>query len=130
MKRQFANRKTFFDLDIEDDERSFATLYCMLGGANKKRAKMNKLALAYLNGESLTEQEIYDAKKILDGTIYKERKKEFEHCQLCSDNFISEILSNISNNYDHWELCCPTHPYTPAGLKEITYNFVRRIMKY
>lgn len=116
MEKQFRNRKTFFDLDMENDDSYFATLYCTLGGANKKRAKMNRLALAYLNDEPLTEEEKTTAKKILDGTIYEEKKKEFEHCQLCSDKFISEILINISNRYDNWELCCPTHPYTPAGL--------------
>ena len=77
---------------------------------------MNSLALAYLNDEPLTEEEKTTAQKILDGTIYEEKKKEFEHCQLCSYKFISEILINISNRYDNWELCCPTHPYTPAGL--------------
>lgn len=116
MEKQFRNRKTFFDLDMENDDSYFATLYCTLGGANKKRAKMNSLALAYLNDEPLTEEEKTTAQKILDGTIYEEKKKEFEHCQLCSDKFISEILINISNRYDNWELCCPTHPYTPAGL--------------
>lgn len=116
MEKQFRNRKTFFDLDMENDDSYFATLYCTLGGANKKRAKMNKLALAYLNDKSLTEKEKITAKKILDGTIYEEKKKEFEHCQLCSDKFISEILPNISNKYDNWEICSPTHPYTPAGL--------------
>lgn len=116
MEKQFRNRKTFFDLDMENDDSYFATLYCTLGGANKKRAKMNRLALAYLNNEPLTEEEKTTAKKILDGTIYEEKKKEFEHCQLCSNKFISEILINISNRYDNWELCCPTHPYTPAGL--------------
>ena len=90
MKRQFKDRKTFFDLDIEDDKNYFATLYCVLGGANKKRAKMNRLALAYLNNEPLTDDERITAMKILDGTIYEERKKEFEHCQLCSDKFKSK----------------------------------------
>lgn len=116
MEKQFKNKKTFFDLDMENDDSYFATLYCTLGGANKKRAKMNRLALAYLSDEPLTEEEKTTAKKILDGTIYEEKKKEFEHCQLCSDKFISEILINISNRYNNWELCCPTHPYTPAGL--------------
>ncbi len=116
MEKQFKNRKTFFDLDMENDDNYFATLYCTLGGANKKRAKMNKLALAYLNNAPLTKEEKDTAKKIFDGTIYEEKKRKFEHCQLCSDNFISEILPNISNKYDNWELCCPTHPYTPAGL--------------
>lgn len=116
MEKQFRNRKTFFDLDMENDDSYFATLYCTLGGANKKRAKMNKLALAYLSDEPLTEEEKDTAKKILDGTIYEEKKKEFKHCQLCSDKFTSEILINISNRYNNWELCCPTHPYTPAGL--------------
>ena len=116
MEKQFKNKQTFFDLDMENDDSYFATLYCTLGGANKKRAKMNRLALAYLSDEPLTEEEKITAKKILDGTIYEEKKKEFEHCQLCSDKFISEILINISNRYNNWELCCPTHPYTPAGL--------------
>lgn len=116
MKKQFSKRKTFFDLDINDDKDYFATLYCVLGGANKKRAKTNKLALAYMNGEPLTSEEIITAKKILDGTIYTDRKKKFAHCQLCSDKFESEILSNISSKYNNWELCFPTHPYTPAGL--------------
>ncbi|MBF0986034.1 MAG: hypothetical protein HXK67_02455 [Clostridiales bacterium] len=116
MEKQFKNKQTFFDLDMENDDSYFATLYCTLGGANKKRAKMNRLALAYLSDEPLTEEEKTTAKKILDGTIYEEKKKEFEHCQLCSDKFISEILINISNRYNNWELCCPTHPYTPAGL--------------
>lgn len=116
MEKQFKDRNTFFDLNIEKEEDYFATLYCTLGGANKKRAKMNKLALAYLNGEKLTEEETERAKKILDGSIYQERKKEFEHCKLCSDKFTSEVLPNISNKYENWELCFPTHPYTPAGL--------------
>ena len=116
MKRQFKDRKTFFDLNIEDDKNYFSTLYCVLGGANKKRAKMNRLALEYLNNEPLTDEEKITAIKILDGTIYEERKKEFEHCQLCSDKFKSEILTNISSNYDNWEICYPTHPYTPAGM--------------
>lgn len=116
MEKQFRDRNTFFDLNIEKEEDYFATLYCTLGGANKKRAKMNKLALAYLNGEKLTEEETERAKKILDGSIYQERKKEFEHCKLCSDKFTSEVLPNISNKYENWELCFPTHPYTPAGL--------------
>lgn len=116
MEKQFSNRNTFFDLGIEKDENYFATLYCTLGGANKKRAKMNKLALSYLNKEMLTQEEIAQAKKILDGSIYKETKKEFDHCKLCSDKFTSEILPNISKKYENWELCFPTHPYTPAGL--------------
>ncbi len=77
---------------------------------------MNRLALAYLNDEPLTDDERITATKILDGTIYEERKKQFEHCQLCSDKFKSEILPNISSNYNNWEICCPTHPYTPAGM--------------
>lgn len=116
MERQFSKSKTFFDLGIDDEENYFATLYCVLGGANKKRAKMNRLALAYLNNELLTNEETFTAKKILDGTIYSERKKKFEHCQLCSDKFESEILSNFSSKYNNWEICFPTHPYTPAGL--------------
>lgn len=116
MEKQFSARNTFFDLNIEKDEDYFATLYCTLGGANKKRAKMNKLALSYLNEETLTDEELEKAKKILDGSIYKETKKEFEHCRLCSDKFTSEVLPNISSKYENWELCFPTHPYTPAGL--------------
>ncbi len=116
MEKQFSARNTFFDLNIEKDEDYFATLYCTLGGANKKRAKMNKLALSYLNEETLTDEELEKAKKILDGSIYKEKKKEFEHCRLCSDKFTSEVLPNISSKYENWELCFPTHPYTPAGL--------------
>ncbi len=131
MKRQFKDRKTFFDLDIEDDKNYFATLYCVLGGANKKRAKMNRLALAYLNNEPLTDDERITAMKILDGTIYEERKKEFEHCQLCSDKFKSKILPNISSNHDNWEICCPTHPYTPAGmmiyLKNRKYSHIENL---
>lgn len=116
MEKQFSNRNTFFDLDIEKDEDYFATLYCILGGANKKRAKMNKLALSYLNKELLTQEEIEKAKKILDGSIYEETKRQFDHCKLCSDKFTSEILPNMSKKYENWELCFPTHPYTPAGL--------------
>lgn len=116
MKKQFSDRNTFFDLGIEKDEDYFATLYCTLGGANKKRAKTNKLALAYLRGEALSQEEREKVQKILDGSIYKETKKEFKHCKLCSDKFTSEILPNISSKYENWELCFPTHPYTPAGL--------------
>ena len=39
MEKQFRNRKTFFDLDMENDDSYFATLYCTLGGANKKKPK-------------------------------------------------------------------------------------------
>ena len=116
MKRQFDDADTFFDKDIDKESEHFATLYCTLGGANKKRTKTNKLAIDYLTGKTLSDEDKTQAKKILDGTIYHERKKFFEHCKLCSDKFESKILPEISSHYKNWELCFPTHPYTPAGM--------------
>lgn len=116
MKKQFDNADTFFDMSIDKKSEYFATLYCTLGGANKKRAKTNKLVIDYLTGKTLSDDDKAQAKKILDGTIYHERKKCFKHCRLCSDKFEFELLPEISSHYKNWELCFPTHPYTPAGM--------------
>ena len=119
MESQFKDYKTFFDLGIndeEDSEKIFATLFCIMGGAHKKRSDNNKMILKYLRGENLTEEEKRKCADILSGKIYKDIKAEYEHCQLCSDNFVRDVLENLSSKYKHWEICCPTHPYTPAGL--------------
>ena len=119
MERQFENYKTFFDLgidDAEDSKKIFATLFCVMGGAHKKRSDNNKIILKYLKGENLTEEEKKKCADILSGKIYKDVKNEYEHCQLCSDNFTREVLEQLSSKYKYWEICCPTHPYTPSGL--------------
>ena len=119
MERQFKDYKTFFDLGIEDEEdsdRIFATLFCIMGGTHKKRNDNNKLVLKNLRGENLTDEEKKKCADILSGKIYKDIKAEYEHCQLCSENFVRDVLENLSSKYKHWEICCPTHPYTPAGL--------------
>ena len=72
--------------------------------------------MAYIKKQELTDDEKAEAKRILDGSVYTERKKDFDHCQLCSNKFVADIFSNTSKKYRFWEICCPTHPYTPGGL--------------
>lgn len=119
MERQFHDYKTFFDLGITDDEdkdKIFATLFCIMGGTHKKRSYNNEIVLKHLRGETLTEDEKKRCENILSGKIYEDIKSRYEHCQLCSDNFVREVLEKLSNKYKYWEVCSPTHPYTPAGL--------------
>ena len=119
MERQFQDYKTFFDLGItdgEDSDKMFATLFCIMGGAHKKRSRNNEIILRYLRGEKLTNKEEEICQDILTGKIYNDIKNKYEHCQLCSDDFIRDVLDKFSSKYKYWEICCPTHPYTPAGL--------------
>ncbi len=122
--------KTFFDIGIDDsfDERQFAQLRCYIyGDKKKKRVINNELVKKYFNNIQLTTEETIRLKKILDGSIYTERRNLYDHCKLCSDDFQREDLTKYSKNFEHWNLCIPTFPYFPGGL--MVYLKDRKILR-
>ena len=109
--------KTFFDigLDDENNEKEFAQLRCIIySNRKKKRVVNNELLKRYLSNDDLSKDELVKVKKILDGSIYTERRNLFSHCKLCSDSFERDTLSFYSSKYKYWEICIPTFPYFPG----------------
>lgn len=115
-ERQFDNNSTFFDIGIDEKIDNFATLYCVMSETKKKRSDITKLALRYLQQDSLlTSDEISLAKTIIDDSFYK-KVKTYCHCKLCSDDFNREVLMKYSSKFKFWEVCFPTVPYFPGSL--------------
>lgn len=110
--------KTFFDIGFNDnEEKEFATLQCLIyGDKKKKRVINNELIKKFFDNKPLTREELERVKKILDGSIYSERRNAYEHCKLCSDDFERKVLENYSSKYKYWDICIPTFPYFPGGL--------------
>lgn len=114
--RQFKEYTTFFDLGIDDNEKNFRTLYCVMPETIKKRGNITKLALRYLLGDNtLSVEEIAIAKSILDDSYYNKPKK-YNHCKICSDNFSRIVLTDYSKDFKYWEICFPTVPYFPGNM--------------
>lgn len=108
--------RTFFDIGSEDDSsKEFAQMRCFIYGNNKKKRVINnEIVKKYFTGQSLTDDENERLKKILDGSIYTDRRNLYEHCKLCSDTFERKDLQNMK--YRYWNVCIPTFPYFPGGL--------------
>lgn len=110
--------QTFFDLGVdEENKKPFATLM-VINYTNKKKKRVinNELVKKYFNNEELTKNELIMVRKILDGSIYEERRQLYEHCKLCSPDFERIPLLSYSSKYKYWEICIPTFPYFPGGL--------------
>lgn len=121
--------KTFFDIGFDDNpEKEFATLRCLIySDRKKKRVVNNELIKRFFSNERLSKDEMEKVKKILDGSIYLERRKAYEHCKLCTDDFERKVLNSYSSKYKYWEVCIPTFPYFPGGL--MIYLKDRKILK-
>ena len=114
--RQFDNNSTFFDIGIDKKIKNFVTLYCVMSKTKKKRNDITKLVLRYLlNDVTLSNNEIFIAKTIIDDSFYMQPKK-YNHCRLCSEDFKREVLVDYSSKYKFWEICFPTVPYFPGNL--------------
>ena len=70
----------------------------------------------YFDNKPLNEEESVRLKKILDGSIYSERRKLYSHCKLCTDDFERTDFTNFTKQYKYWEICVPTFPYFVGGL--------------
>ncbi len=116
MTRQFTQSQSFFDIGLDQkvNKAAFTTLYSTLGGATKKRTQRNRLVLRLLRGEFLSEQETAIARKVLSGEVFTKDKSV--HCRLCSDRFDRIPMLRTSERFTRWEVCRPTHPYSPGGL--------------
>lgn len=110
--------KTFFDIGFNDnEEKKFATLQCLIyGDKKKKRVVNNELIKKFFDNKPLAKEEIVRVGKILDGSIYSERRNAYDHCKLCSDDFQRKVLEKYSSKYKYWDICIPTFPYFPGGL--------------
>lgn len=108
--------KTFFDVDNNDiSNKEFAQMRCFIYGNNKKKRVINnEIVKKYFTNQSLNDEEYARLKKILDGSIYTDRRNLYEHCKLCSDEF--ERTDIPSMKYKYWNVCVPTFPYFPGGL--------------
>ena len=119
MKKQFDNYTTFFDAIFCDElwkEKIYTPVY-YLGNSYKKRTCMNLLVCKYLLGNELTATEKKEAENIITGEIYKNTNKRNDfHCILCSEKFQREDMNLFSKKFKYWNLCIPTHPYSPGGL--------------
>ena len=109
---------TFFDIGVQEDPtKTFAQMRCFISGdKKKKRVINNEIIKKYFNNVELTEEELSRLKKILDGSIYTDRRNAYEHCRLCSNEFERKDLKNFSKKYKYWNICVPTFPYFPGGL--------------
>ncbi len=109
---------TFFDIGLSEiPEKEFGQLRCFIyGNKKKKRVINNELVKRFFNNEELSKEEMIRLKKILDGSIYEERRHLFAHCKLCSDSFERTDLEKYSSKYKYWNLCIPTFPYFPGGM--------------
>ncbi len=119
MEKQFKNNITFFDLNIENDDKNnfpFATLYFYVKGLNKNRYLRNKAAIEFLKGHEISEEDKKLINSYFDGSIKEKNRKRYEHCKICTDKFERIVLEKYSKNYKYWEICFPTDPYTPGGL--------------
>lgn len=109
---------TFFDIGLNEDlSKKFGQLRCYIyGNKKKKRVVNNELVKRFFSNDELTKEELVRLKKILDGSIYSERRDLYEHCKLCSDSFERKDLENYSMKYKYWNVCIPTFPYFPGGM--------------
>lgn len=109
---------TFFDVGIQEDfTKEFAQMRCYIyGNKKKKRVINNEIVKKYFNNLELSQNEYERLEKILDGSIYSDRRNLYEHCKLCSNEFERKDLINYSNRYKYWNICIPTFPYFPGGL--------------
>lgn len=121
--------KTFFDIGFNDNlEKEFATLQCLIyGDRKKKRVVNNELIKRFFDNETLSKEELEKVRKILDGSIYLERRNAYEHCKLCTDDFERKVLNSYSSRYKYWDICIPTFPYFPGGL--MIYLKDRKLLK-
>ena len=110
--------QTFFDIGIDEiNDKPFSKLiYVNYTNKKKKRVINNELIRRYFNKDNLSKDELIRVKKILDGSIYTDRRNQYNHCKLCSDDFERIPLTYYSSKYKYWELCIPTFPYFPCGL--------------
>lgn len=112
--------KTFFDIGINDNDNSkkkFAVLrYTINCYKRKKRLIYNELIKRYISNEKLEQEELIKIKKILDGSIYEERRKKYSHCILCTDHFKINYFERFSSKFKYWDIGEPTIPYSPYGL--------------
>lgn len=104
------NIALFFDIGFNDtEEKEFATLQCLIyGDKKKKRVINNRLIKKFFANKPLTKEELERVKKILDGSIYSERRNEYEHCKLCSNDFVRKVLESYFSKYKYWDVCIPT----------------------
>lgn len=109
---------TFFDIGIQEDPtKEFAQMRCYIyGNKKKKRVINNEIVKKYFNDIELSEEEQSRLTKILDGSIYTDRRNLYDHCKLCSNDFERKDLNEYSKKYKYWSLCIPTFPYFPGGL--------------
>ena len=109
---------TFFDIGIQEDPtKEFAQMRCYIyGNKKKKRVINNEIVKKYFNNIELSDEEKSRLTKILDGSIYSDRRNLYEHCKLCSNDFERKDLIEYSKKYKYWSLCIPTFPYFPGGL--------------
>lgn len=114
--RQFEKYDTFFDLGIDDKEREFRTLYCVMPDTIKKRGNLTRLVLRYLSGDyTISADEMSIIKSVLDDSYYNKPSK-YNHCKICSNDFKRIILEDYNKNLKFWDICIPTVPYFPGNL--------------
>lgn len=117
MEKQFEKKTTFFDLNIDKNEKDvFVTPYYIVPNSKKYRSINNKKVVSYLRGVSLSKEDEEFAKKFLSGKYFAQKRQEYGHCKLCSTAFTAKVLEDLSKNYKYWDICFPTSPYTPAGM--------------
>ena len=119
MEKQFENSFTFFDLNIEEQDKRkypFATLYFYVKGQNKGRYLRNRAAVEFLKGHEISEEDKELIDSYFDGSVKENNRKKYEHCKICTNQFERNVLQQYSSKYKYWEICFPTHPYTPGSL--------------
>ena len=110
--------ETFFDIGVsENNNKKFAFMKCTIfTDRRKKRVINHDIVKRYFDNKPLNEEESVRLKKILDGSIYSERRKLYSHCKLCTDDFERTDFTNFTKQYKYWEICVPTFPYFVGGL--------------
>lgn len=119
MDKQFENSFTFLDLNIEEQDKNespFATLYFYVKGLNKGRYLRNRAAVEFLKGHDISKEDKKLIDSYFDGSVKENNRKKYEHCKICTDQFERNVLQQYSSKYKYWEICFPTHPYTPGSL--------------
>ena len=96
--------QTFFDIGIDEiDDKPFSKLiYVNYTNKKKKRVINNELIRRYFNKDNLSKEELIRVRKILDGSIYTDRRNQYNHCKLCSDDFERIPLIDYSSKYKYW----------------------------
>lgn len=133
MENQLTHFKMFLDINsIHDIDGSFRNIVFHMKNNGKKRIYVNQTVVKYLRNEQLTEEEKQLILEINSGTFFKKKNHNLEHCMICSGALKFEILPNLSNNNQYWNIGIPTQQYSPFGfmtyLKQCNHHKKERFL--